>query len=420
VAQDAGAEPAVEETAGAEPVLARAAGGTARARVGYLGPEGTFTEEALLSSALPDAVEPVSMPTIYDAILALRREELDWAVAPIENSLDGSISVTLDLLAGAGGHSPSAHIPVPAGAGRHLPSAHIPVPAGAGRHLPSAHIPVPASEEGGIEIVGEALLGVRHSLIAAEQTPLREIETVLTHPQVPGQCERFLRGELAKARVLAASSTAEAVRTVVAGRRHGEAALGTALAADIYGGYVIREGVQDRDDNETRFVWLARASASGPWIEPPLRYGAAGEGPEPEWKTSLVFWGAGADSPGWLVRCLDEFGARSINLTRIESRPKRERMGSYMFFVDLQGRAGEERVDEAVRGLRSLCEQVRVLGSYRRALPPSRSDPPSGGPGEGGSVNAQSGQSGTIAGKSGDGKRHHGASPSLHSGSADG
>ncbi len=349
MATDAGIEPAVGSDAAAQPVLAKAADGTARARVGYLGPAGTFTEEALLSSALPDAVEPVSMPTIYDAILALRRGELDWAVAPIENSLDGSISVTLDLLAGAGGHSSSAR-------------------AGAGGHSPSTDS---ASEEGDIEIVGETLLGVRHSLIAAEETPLREIETVLTHPQVPGQCERFLRGELAKARVLAASSTAEAVRTVVAGRRHGEAALGTALAADIYGGTVIKEGVQDRDDNETRFVWLARASETGRSIEPPLRYGADGDGTKPDWKTSLVFWGAGADSPGWLVRCLDEFGARSINLTRIESRPKRERMGSYMFFVDLQGRAGEEQVDEAILGLRALCEQVRVLGSYRRAVPPS-------------------------------------------------
>ncbi len=99
--------------------------------------------------------------------------------------------------------------------------------------------------------------------------------------------------------------------------------------------------MQDRDDNETRFVWLARSSraARRPQGEaredPPLR----ANGGEDEWKTSLVFWGPGADSAGWLVRCLDEFGRRQINLTKIESRPKRERMGSYMFFVDLQGRS---------------------------------------------------------------------------------
>jgi prephenate dehydratase len=366
----------VERDAGAEPAVGGDADGTARPRVGYLGPEGTFTEEALLNSALPDSVAPVAMPTIYDATLALRNGELDWAVAPIENSLDGSISVTLDLLAGAG----------------HSPSTHIPVPTGAGRHSPSAYIPVPASEEGGLEIVGEALLRVRHSLIAADQVPLGEIETVLTHPQVPGQCQRFLREELAKARVLAASSTAEAVRTVVAERRRGEAALGTELAAAIYGGVVIREGVQDRDDNETRFVWLARAHGEHVLAEPPLRTCATGERREPEHKTSLVFWGAGADSPGWLVRCLNEFGGREINLTKIESRPKRERMGNYMFFVDLQGQVDEEPIAEAVHGLRTICEQVRVLGSYRAATSDER--PP--------------------------GKRHGASPPSLHSGSADG
>ncbi len=344
--REAGVEPAVGGAADVEAGVEGAAGveagggkagGAARARVGYLGPEGTFTEEALLNSAMPDAVEPVAMPTIYDAALALRRGELDWVVAPIENSLDGSISVTLDLLAGAGGHSPSTDS---------------------------------GDEDGGTEIVGEVLLSVRHSLIAAAETRLPEIETVLTHPQVPGQCERFLHGELAHARVRAASSTAEAVRAVVANGRRGEAALGTVLAADIYGGTVIREGVQDRDDNQTRFVWLARSSGPGVGAKPPLRSSVASGPSEVDWKTSLVFWGPGADSPGWLVRCLDEFGAREINLTKIESRPKRERMGSYMFFVDLQGRTGEERVDEAIRGLRAICEQARVLGSYRRAAPP--------------------------------------------------
>ncbi len=193
---------------------AEAGGGDRRPRVGYLGPEGTFTEEALLSSTAPGAVEPVATRTIYDTILALARGEVEWAVVPIENSLDGSVSVTLDLL---------------------------------------------GSEDGGLRIVGEALLSVRHSLIASGVLELSEIETILTHPQVPGQCERFLRRELAHATVLPATSTAEAVRTVAEGRRRGQAALGTVLAAEIYGATVLREGVQDRDDNETRFVWVARA-----------------------------------------------------------------------------------------------------------------------------------------------------------------
>jgi prephenate dehydratase len=287
-----------------------------RRRVAYLGPAGTFTEEALLASAAPDSVEPVPLATIYDTVVALRRGEVEWAIAPIENSLDGSVSATLDLL---------------------------------------------ADEDGGTQIVGEALLRVSHSLIAAQSVELGEIETVLSHPQVPGQCLRFLRNELAQVSILPASSTAEAVRIVTDDGRREQAALGTVLAARIYGGTVICEGVEDRSDNETRFVWLGRAGESA---APPLAASQAGG-----CKTSIVFWGAGAESPGWLVRCLDEFARREINLTKIESRPRRERLGHYMFFADLAGGRREERVLEAIAGTRSLCEQVRVLGSYPAAEP---------------------------------------------------
>ena len=351
--------------------LAESAGVQRRTRVGYLGPEGTFTEEALLSSAEPGAVEPVALRTIYDTILALTRGEVEWALAPIENSLDGSVSVTLDLL---------------------------------------------GSEDGGLQIVGEALLSVRHSLIAAGQVDLNEIDTVLTHPQVPGQCERFLRGKLGHATVLPASSTAEAVRMVAESGRRDQAALGTVLAAEIYGACVLREDVQDRDDNATRFVWLARAGAGADGKAggepgdrdthggeerthtPPLRARADGE-----WKTSLVFWGPGADSPGWLVRCLDEFGRRGINLTKIESRPKRDRMGSYMFFVDLQGRGSDLATAEAIAGLRRICEQARVLGSYRT-----------------GSIGMDALASAGATEKQPAGNRHDEPTPSLHSGATDG
>jgi prephenate dehydratase len=291
-----------------------------RPRVGYLGPEGTFSEEALLSNAAPDSIEPVPHGSIYDTVVALREGEVEWAIVPIENSLDGSISVTLDLL---------------------------------------------ADEAENVQIVGETLLTVRHSLIAAQLVELKEIDTVLSHPQVPGQCTRFLRGELSHARVLPASSTAEAVKEVVEDAQPGRAALGTRLAADIYGGTVVREGVQDRDDNETRFVWLARVAQEAPAASPALPIAGAGEH---GWKTSLVFWGAGADSPGWLVRCLNEFARRQINLTKIESRPRREELGHYMFFVDLEGGLpAEQAVNDAVADVREMCEEVRVLGSYPTA-----------------------------------------------------
>jgi prephenate dehydratase len=283
-----------------------------RPRVGYLGPAGTFSEEALLASAQPDAIERAPVQTIYDAVMAVREGDVEFAIVPLENSLEGSVSVTLDLLAG---------------------------------------------EARDVSVVAEVLLRVSHSLIASEKVALSEIDSVASHPQVLGQCAQFLRSELAHARTAPADSSAEAVRAVTSDGRRGAAAIGTALAASIYGGTVVRAGIEDRRDNETRFAWLARADAGA---APPLRDVAAAA-----WKTSLVFWGAGADHAGWLVRCLDEFARREINLTKIESRPLRERLGSYMFFADLGGHREDGPVAEAIAGVGQLCEQVHVIGSYR-------------------------------------------------------
>lgn len=286
-----------------------------RARVAFLGPAGTFSEEALLSGASEGAVEPVPVPSFREALTALRERRVELALVPIENSLEGSINVTLDLL---------------------------------------------AEQAGAVRIAAESVLRVRHCLIAARELDLASIETVVSHPQVPGQCARFLHAELPRASIQAAASTAEAVRAVVAADDGASAALGTALAAEIYGGLVLRDGVEDRDDNQTRFVWLVRAE--GETVTPPLR-GGGGEEP----RTAIVFWGAGARHAGWLVRCLDEFAAREINLHKIESRPRREQLGDYMFFLELAGDERDERVAAALDGLRALCERVTVLGSYRTA-----------------------------------------------------
>jgi prephenate dehydratase len=297
---------------------------------GYLGPEGTFSEEALLGSIDASSVTPRALETIREAVMAVQEREVEFSLVPIENSIEGSVTVTLDTLAG---------------------------------------------EASDVAIVGEVVLPVRHYLIAAGPLRLGEIETIVSHPHVPGQCLRFLNEQLPHVRIVAASSTAEAVRLVAerAARESGEAsdtaaptgerwaAIGTRLAADLYGCTVIAEGIQDREDNETRFVWLARSDAVG---APPLR-SSAGRAH----KSSLVFWGAGAGHAGWLVGCLNEFGRRGINLTKIESRPMREQLGHYMFFVDLEGRVTDHPVSEALRGLCEVCEQVRVLGSYPRASP---------------------------------------------------
>jgi prephenate dehydratase len=283
-------------------------------RVGYLGPRGTFSEEAVVGALCPDGVEPVALETVYDVVMAVATGAVRWALAPIENSIEGPVTVTLDTL---------------------------------------------AMEAANVTITGELVLLVHHYLIARERVKPREIQTVLSHPHALGQCSLFLRRELPGVSVAAATSTAEAVRLVSEHGGRDWAAIGTRLAAEIYGCTVLRERIEDQRDNETRFVWLAPTDGDGRTLplRRPLRDDARG-------KTSLVFWGPGAESPGWLVGCLDEFASRHINLTKIESRPRRERLGHYMFFADLQGTVHEQRVAEALAGLRPHCQEVRVLGSY--------------------------------------------------------
>ncbi len=245
--------------------------------------------------------------------MAVQDGRVDWSLVPIENSMEGTVSVTVDTL---------------------------------------------AREARAVQIVGELVLPVRQCLIARAQVALEDIDTVVSHPHAAGQCALLLRGELGHARVLAASSTAEAVRTVSEAPQRSWAALGTGLAAELYGCEILREGVEDRHDNETRFVWLAPADRAAQ--PPPTRQPGSGK----PMKTSLVFWGPGADRPGWLVACLDEFARRDINLTKIESRPRREQLGRYMFFLDLDGSLSEPAVAAAVAGLRGQCQEVRALGSY--------------------------------------------------------
>jgi prephenate dehydratase len=260
-------------------------------------------------------VRPVALATIRDAVMAVQEGTVRWALVPLENSVEGSVPITLDTLAG---------------------------------------------EAKEVSIVGEVVLAVRHNLIARKPIELGKIKTVVSHPHVPGQCTRFLSRELPGVEFVAASSTAEAVRIAAEAKDENVAAIGTELAAQIQGCKILVAGIQDRHDNQTRFVWLAQSERKEQ--APPLR---KNEGPAS--KTSIVFWGAGAGRSGWLVRCLAEFAKREINLTRIESRPMRERLGQYMFFVDLEGQTKEKQVSEAIEGLKELCRKVRVLGSYPAA-----------------------------------------------------
>jgi prephenate dehydratase len=199
------------------------------------------------------------------------------------------------------------------------------------------------------------VMPIRHCLIARTALDPAAIEVVVSHPQANAQCARFIRETLPQARVVAGSSTAEAVRTV-AGHDGPWAALGNRTAAARYDCVVLRDGVEDLAGNETRFVWLARAGTTGP-----------GPGPRAPYKTAIVFWGTGTERPGWLVACLSACARRGVNLTRIESRPRRRGLGSYMFFVDLEGRVEDPHVQAGLQGVREHAEVVRVIGSFPAA-----------------------------------------------------
>jgi prephenate dehydratase len=285
-------------------------------RVGYFGPEGTFTQEALIAGTVGQELELVALATIYDTVMAVHAGTVERALVPIENSLEGSVNATLDAL---------------------------------------------AMETEDVAIVGELVHPIRHCLIARTALELEEIETVVSHPQATAQCARFIRQRLPQARVFAGPSTAEAVR-IVAEHDGPWAALGNRLAAERYGCQVLRAGVEDVTDNETRFVWLGHVD------EPDgARAPGAADAPRGPWKTAIVFWGIGSEAPGWLVACLSQFASRDVNLTRIESRPRKQGLGRYMFFLDLEGAETEPHVAQALEALREKVEVLRVLGSYPAA-----------------------------------------------------
>jgi len=277
-------------------------------RAAYLGPPGTNSHDALLASGAD--VEPVALPTVPAVVAAVQDGETELGIVPLENSREGAVGATLDAL---------------------------------------------VFDAPDVVIVGEVVHRVSYVLVAAEQAWPDEVRTVHSHPQALGQCTRFLTEQLPGAALVSAPSTADAVRAVMEDSPPGpgpHAAIGTRHAAALYGAVVLAEDFEDDAENATRFAWIARAG------------GAPGPVPGAPGRTAIVFWGGGDRAPGWLVACLTELSSRSVNLTRIESRPRRVGLGHYMFFCDLDGAAEDPSVAEAIAALGAHCERVRILGSF--------------------------------------------------------
>lgn len=295
-------------------------------RVAYLGPAGTFSEDALRQSrfvpAAPEGFAPLPLATLPAVVDAVAAGRADRALVPVENSIEGSVRPTLDGL---------------------------------------------IEHADRVRIAGEYDHPIRSALMSRAARPLDRIEVVISHPQPLAQCARFLAEELPAAELRVAPSTSAAVREVAEADRPW-AALAPASAAEIYGCEILREGIEDEPGNVTRFLWLEpRADGGGEAEEGEVPAGSAGRaeaGGTPGWKSTLVFAELGADHPGALVDALLEFSSREINLVRIESRPLRRELGRYRFFIDIEGRESDPAVAAAIAALRTKAEWVRLLGSY--------------------------------------------------------
>lgn len=276
-----------------------------RERIAYLGPAGSFCGAAAQELTAQRDVDLRPASSVQAALDAARSGEVDSALVPIENSVEGSVSVTLDELAN-------------------------------GKRL---------------VIVDEVVIPVSFALLVRPGTRSQDITRIATHPHAQAQVRRWLDEHHPHAQVIPAMSTASAAQALADPEAPIDAAVAQRLAADIYGLEVIAEDIQDTDDATTRFV-LVRLPG-----EIPVATGAD--------KTTLSLY-MRQDEPGALLAILTEFAVRGVNLTRIESRPTRKALGDYFFSVDVEGHVSDARVSEALMGLHRICLDVRFLGSYPR------------------------------------------------------
>ncbi len=262
-------------------------------KIGFFGPAGTFTEEA---ASLLDG-ELVAYDTIPEVFEAVHVDKVNVGVVPIENSIEGSVGVTLDLL---------AH-----------------------QYL--------------LKIKGEIILPISHNLLINPDADLNDIKVVYSHYQPLSQCRMFL--EKMGVRTQATQSTAAAAEMIKGDKD--AAAIGTRRAAVLYGLKIAVENIQDHESNMTRFVVIDHHDHA----------------PTGKDKTSVVLC-LSKDRPGGLYDILGEFASENINLTKIESRPSKEKLGSYIFFVDLEGHHKDLKIMNIINKIRSKVGYIKILGSY--------------------------------------------------------
>jgi prephenate dehydratase len=276
-------------------------------RIGFLGPPGTFSEEALLSEPDLAASVVVGLATFSDVVAAVESGDTDLGFLAIENSIEGTVNTNLDALV----------------------------------------------FERDLLIVREVVLVIQQNLLAPPGTALADIKRVVSYPHATAQCRGWLRRHLPGVEEVAAASTAEGVRMVGQDRPAATAAIGTQLAASHYGLDVLATDIEDHDDNATRFVLVARPEYGIP-------------APSGHDKTSIVCFQFD-DKPGSLHGILGQFSARNLNLTKLESRPTKKGLGDYCFIIDLEGHVDDEVVADCLRDLHATLPRLKFLGSYPAA-----------------------------------------------------
>ena len=274
-------------------------------RVGYLGPSGTFTESALLTQTDLASAEHVLYRSHSDVLHNTSTGEIDFGFCAIENAIEGTVNVVQDTLA----------------------------------------------FDSDLLIQREVVIPITMNLLVKEGSSLSDIRKVISYPHALAQVRSFLRENLPEAELEAANSTAHAAHLLSESDELGVAAVGTSLAAEKYGLDVVAEGIEDHQGNKTRFVLIARDGIPSPTGHD---------------KTSVVVFQQ-SDRPGSLLAILQEFAARSINLTKLESRPTREGLGQYCFFLDLEGHIADSVMADCLKTLQTKDVRVKFLGSYPAA-----------------------------------------------------
>ena len=277
-------------------------------KCGYLGPEGTFSEMAALKyGKLCDKIIPYK--TIREVVENVRKGEIDRGIIPLENSLEGSVKISLDLL----------------------------------------------FDKSGLSIIDEVVIPIEHYLLAPPGVTMTDITDIYSHPQVLGQAGDFVYEHFPRAELHYTESSASAVDRVLDNGH--KAMIGSRRISDLYPLEILAENVEGDLSNHTRFVVVAFKEKAEVMSD---------NHPDRAYKTSIIC-APDVNRPGVLYQILGEFASRNIDLTRIESRPTKEKLGEYLFYIDLAGHLSQEKLSTALGEVEKICGLFKVLGSYPRA-----------------------------------------------------